>query len=184
MAEPVPAAMAGPIRATSESQPAPAVRPEQLFIPSLGVNAPVVGMGAVTKVDAFTGSRVSTFGVPPDVYSTAWWADGPRPGAADMAVILGHAAVGGYGVFEGLPTVPIGSVVGVTGHGALLRYVVTEVRTGLPKSDPEALAAALTNPPPGTGLALVTCSGDVDPSRRSHEDNTVVFARLADWTAV
>ena len=49
------------------------------------------------------------------------------------------------------------------------------------------VAAAIATPDPpttstaapaGATLALITCSGDIDETLSSHEDNTVVFATL------
>lgn len=164
----VPAAAAGPIV------------PTRLVVPAIGVDAPVESRGTVRSRNPFTGQVVDGFGVPESMTSTSWWSDGPRPGSAQMAVVLGHEQVGGgYGVFNRLDQLHPGDDVLLRDRtGASLHFRVLQAPlTGLSKST-SALADALDAHPAAAGLALVTCGGRFDPQARQSQDNTVVFAAL------
>ncbi|MFD0924711.1 class F sortase [Williamsia deligens] len=157
--------------------------PGHVFIPAIGVNTTVMRLGTHTAADPFVdGARVSTFDVPPDLSRVGWWADGAAPGRSGMAVLLGHSqAGGGYAVFNRLADLVPGDGIlldDARGRGRL-QYKVTEVVTGIAKTDPAALRRQLSVHSATDQLALITCSGDFDSSVRESEDNTVAFAELA-----
>ena len=138
---------------------------------------------ATDEVNPFTGEVMSTFPVPGGPHTTVWWEEGPMPGSAGLAVVLGHTRASGSAVFDELPDLVTGAPIGITGRTAdgaevVARYVVADVVTGISKSDSDALRAVLASPPSGATLALITCSGEIDGELSSREDNTVVFASL------
>jgi hypothetical protein len=176
-------AVTDPVRATRLPSTVP-LQPDRIDIPAAGVSTIVEPASATDELNAFTGEVVSTFPVPGGPFTTVWWEEGPQPGASDgVAVILGHTRPSGRAVFNDLPTLEPGAVLGVSGHSTagepvVARYLVTDVVTDIPKSDDSALRAVLDSPPTGVSLALITCSGEVDRSRSARSDNTVVFATL------
>jgi len=152
-----------------------------VFIPSLGVNTKVVSKPTEYAWDAWLGRKVDQFGVPDDMLTVAWWSSGPKPGSAGnmVSVLLGHTQISGYGVFNNLGQLKIGQSITLESKDRkVLRFKVIGVEQGISKTDPAALQTALTHPPVGARLALITCSGDVSGPHRSREDNTVVFAGL------
>jgi len=157
--------------------------PGHIFIPEAGVNTSVQAAPSSTEFNPFLGRDVLTFPVPDDAFTTVWWDEGPMPGDAGLAIILGHARTPRAAVFNDLPGLNEGATVGLTGRtpegeDVTARYRVEQVVTGISKTDAEALRAVLDNPPPGATLALITCSGDIDEVFSSRVDNTVVFASL------
>ena len=144
------------------------------------MNTSVEHRGTVQTKNAFTGQMVKAYGVPTSMRTTSWWSDGPQPGSGQMAVILGHTQVGGYGAFNKLTRLRQGDAVTLTSsHGSVLRLKVLGAPiTGLDKST-SALADALNGHPAGADLALVTCGGPFDKSAGQSEDNDVVFAKVA-----
>jgi len=157
--------------------------PAQIFIPDAEVNTRVTAAPSSTRYNPFLGRDVLTFPVPDDAFSTVWWDEGPMPGEAELAIILGHARTPRTAVFNDVPRLEEAATVGLTGRTldgqeVTARYQVDLVVTGISKTDADALRAVLDNPPHGATLALITCSGVVDEVLSSRVDNTVVFASL------
>ena len=180
-AAPAPAVIADP--GAGSPVATEAITPTRVHVPTIGVSTIVEPAPATEELNPFTGQVVSTFPVPGGPHTTVWWEEGPRPGEDGLAVVLGHTRASGSAVFDDLPDLESGDAVGLTGVTAdgaevVARYRVADVVTGVSKSDPDALRAVLENPPTGTVLALITCSGEIDDDLSSREDNTVVFATL------
>jgi sortase (surface protein transpeptidase) len=156
-----------------------AIVPTRLAIPKIAVNTAVESRGTQRYTNPFTGKAVSGYGVPKSMRTVSWWSDGPRPGSGQMAVVLGHTQVGGYGVFNRLAQLRPGDDVTFTSSdGSVLRLkVLNAPLTGLDKST-SALADALNGHPAGADVALVTCGGPFDTSAGQSEDNDVVFATV------
>jgi len=159
------------------------IHPERIDIPDAKVNTIVEPAAASERVNPFTGETVLTFPVPGGPFTTVWWEEGPAPGEDGMAVILGHTRSKGASVFEHLADLDEGAAIGVSGltesgETVVARFIVTSVVTEIPKSDDSALRSVLDTAPADTGLALITCGGEVDQILSSHSDNTVVFATL------
>jgi hypothetical protein len=154
--------------------------PTRIAIPAIGVNTTVEPRGTVRSRNAFTGQVVDAYGVPTSMRTTSWWSDGPEPGSGQMAVVLGHTQVGGYGVFNKLGRLQPGSPLTLSAaNGDTLRLrVLGRPVTGLDKAT-SALADTLDHHPAGAAVALVTCGGPFDRDARASEDNVVVFASLA-----
>lgn len=153
--------------------------PTRISIPAIGVNTTVEHRGTVRSKNPFTGQDVTAFGVPSSMRTTSWWSDGPQPGSGQMAVILGHTQVGGYGVFNKLGRLQPGSPLTLSAaNGDTLRLQVLGAPVaGLDKAT-SALANTLDHHPAGAAVALVTCGGQFDRDVHASEDNVVVFASL------
>jgi LPXTG-site transpeptidase (sortase) family protein len=144
---------------------ADAVVPTALRIDALGVSgAPVLPVG----VDGAGELAV------PAASDVGWYRYGPRPGEAGVTVLAAHIAFNGVdGVFRHLDDLRPGDTVMVElDDGTVQEYRITRLSQH-PKSElPPELWARDGAP----RLALVTCGGSFDPSRRSYEDNVVAWA--------
>jgi len=117
--------------------------------------------------------------VPPADFTRAgWFAAGPAPGDVGPAVLAGHVDDRtGPAVFFRLEELVEGDRVVVTGSdGQAVEFAVTRVAS-YPKDD--FATAEVYGPTTGPELRLITCGGTFDRSRRSYQDNVVVYARLA-----
>jgi hypothetical protein len=166
-----PVAGAGPDGgATPQSSPVvQAANPTTIRIPGIGVEASMIPLGL--RGDG-------TIEVPDDFDQTGWWVDGPEPGETGPAVVLGHVdSRQGPAVFFELRDLQPGEAVHIDRmDGSTVTYVVDRVERH-PKTDfpTEAVYGPTTEPV----LRLVTCGGSFDRSRRSYDDNIIVFAHLA-----
>jgi hypothetical protein len=170
-ARPAAAAAARPPAASPSvvaAGPAPArgPAPVRLLVPAAGIDTPLPPL----RVDA--GGAL----VPPDDVATAgWFSQGPAPGEAGPAVLVGHVdSTAGPGVFFRLRSLhPGDGVVVRRADGSAVRFTVTRVarypKTAFP-------TAAVYGPTPDAELRLVTCGGAFDHAARSYLDNVVVYA--------
>lgn len=136
----------------------------RLEIPTLGVDAPVVGIEA----------RADVLLPPDDPMTLGWWSDGARPGAAvGSALITGHTVSGGGGVFDDLEALQVGDEVNVQTTSGVTRYAVTEVeilrKAALARQAPRLFSQEV----PGR-LVLVTCE---DWNGDTYLSNVVVLAQ-------
>jgi LPXTG-site transpeptidase (sortase) family protein len=144
---------------------ADAVAPSALGIAALGVwEAPVLPVG----VDDAGELAV------PGASDVGWYRYGPRPGEPGVTVLAAHIAFDGVdGVFRRLADLRPGDAVTVAlSDGTAQEYRITELSQH-PKSELPPQLWARDGAP---RLALVTCGGSFDPSRRSYEDNVVAWA--------
>jgi sortase (surface protein transpeptidase) len=155
----------------------------QMYIPRIAVNAPIHARGTVTEPNPFAGGKeMTSFGVPSDRSTLAWWSDGPQIGSQGLAIVLGHAQTGkGYAVFDRIQELKAKDVITVENPQSTERAVfqVLAVVEHISKRDPEALRNTLLNPPADAHLALVTCGGQADYSAMATDENVVVFAQRA-----
>lgn len=138
------------------------------------------------RIDALgiAGSTVIPVGVDdlgeldvPGAADVGWYRYGPRPGEPGVTVLAAHIAFDGVdGVFRHLDDLrPGDEVVVVLTDDTEQRYRITEL-TQNPKSElPPELWAREGAP----RLALVTCGGSFDRSRRSYDDNVIAWAEPA-----
>jgi hypothetical protein len=142
-------------------------RPVAVHIGSLGLDAPTVPVGVVP------GS--SLLEAPADAATLGWYEHGPAPGEAGSSVIAGHVDHDGRrGAFFGLSRLDPGAAVTVDYQDGSSRGWRVVARRQYRKSDLplDALFARSGDPT----LALVTCGGLYDASKRFYRDNVVVFA--------
>lgn len=176
---PARSAAASPTVVPNTSGPGcPTADPCRIRIHAINVDTTVAAKPTVQQWDPFIGKTVDSFGVPDDFTTTTWWSSGPRPGQAGMAVILGHHYSAGYGVFNNLGTLRNGDLIEIHAGSTVLDYQVDLVDGYLPKTVANALSDALSAQSASQGLAVISCTGDADPSTRQIVANVVVFARL------
>ena len=146
--------------------------PVTLDIPAIKVHSRVIGVGLRSD---------GTVEVPPlEKDSPAgWYRYLATPGERGPAVILGHVDTAGSGpaVFYRLGQLRRGDRIRVTRKdGSVVVFAVRSVNR-VPKSN--FPSAAVYGPTRAAELRLVTCGGDFDRSRRSYQDNIIVFATAA-----
>jgi hypothetical protein len=148
--------------------PGTASRPARLRIASLGIDAPVVASG----IDVVQG----VLGVPADIHTLGWWADGAAPGdPTGSIVIAGHvdSAVAGAGALFQLKNARPGTVIEVVAaDGRTWSYKVVSVET-MPKAE---LPTGIWSQHGRNHLVVVTCGGPFDAATRHYRDNIVVDA--------
>lgn len=149
----------------------PAVRsdpPVLLAVPSLGVEAEVVGVGT---------SPDGAMQIPRDGRTVGWYRWGPEAGAAQGNTVLsGHVSTraGGPGVLARLAQVQLGDTVEVrTAAGALVIYRVVSLETITKSVLPVDRIFAREG---AHRLVVITCGGPFQPDLGSFRDNVVVVA--------
>ena len=161
-----PATVPAPVVAEAGTEETSAA-PVRVRVPAIGVDSELLRLG----------TDASGVLVPPADFARAgWFAGGAVPGDVGPAVIAGHVdSADGPAVFARLrDLVPGDEVLVDRADGMTVRFAVTGVGR-YPKDD--FPTEAVYGPTPRAELRLVTCGGDFDRSRRSYEDNVVVFAR-------
>ncbi|MEV0613237.1 class F sortase [Nonomuraea sp. NPDC050404] len=179
--EPVPAARQAaptvplkdlPLSGTGKrAKPMKAARPTAVYIPSIGVAAPLMELG----LDAKGAIQNPPFD-PPN--QAGWYRYGPVPGQRGAAVITGHLDTRtGPAVFARLKDVRRGAQVQVLrADRSVAVFVVDRVEHISKRAFPAKKVYAKLSYP---GLRLVTCGGAFDRRAHSYEDNTIVYAHLA-----
>jgi LPXTG-site transpeptidase (sortase) family protein len=162
----------------SESKPAPPIQetvhqaygpiiPARLRIPSIGVNAPVAGVGLL---------RDGSMAVPDNLWVSGWLSSGARPGQAGSSVIAGHRGIDTPALFSHLEDLKPGDRVQVSdAGGGELVYEVTRVAS-LDLSF--ASQVEVFGPTSQQQLVLITCFGQYLRSTRTYDHRLVVFSRL------
>lgn len=135
---------------TEQPEPEPEALdgPYTVRIPSIGVEAPVVSIQV-------NDDRVL---VPPRELSVVgWWSDGAAPGAArGSAVLVGHSARAGGGVFDDVGTLEAGDTIEVAGADDELSYTVESVQV-LSKEDLAHNAEEIFDQSGDGRLVVITC---------------------------
>jgi LPXTG-site transpeptidase (sortase) family protein len=155
-------------------EPAPATEPVQLppptqvRIPSIAVDSPLESLG-VDAAGALKG--------PVDYAKAGWFEAGVVPGEIGPAVIAGHVdSAAGPAVFYRLRDLKAGDVIEVARGDKWIAFrVVASER--YPKN--QFPTERVYRPAPVPELRLITCGGTFDRTRRSYEDNIVVYAVAA-----
>jgi sortase (surface protein transpeptidase) len=183
-------ALAVPAPLTSEGlslRAGPVPVPLQLQIPSLGVSAPVLGVGITSKnvMDAPMGPANDP------VWQEAFWYRGSAvPGAQSTALIAGHvSAYGRLDVFGHIDRLQPGDLIVIhdTRSGLDVRFSVTDSMSYslAQTADPAILTQIYgVGPVKGTGpqpsadglahLSLITCAGTF--TNGTHDHRLVVYA--------
>ncbi|RBY94926.1 class F sortase [Blastococcus sp. TBT05-19] len=154
-------AEAGALRATPE--------PVRVRVPRIDVDSTLDRLGLLADGSLET---------PADFGQAGWYGGGPAPGDVGPAVLAGHVdSTAGPAVFWRLREVVAGDEVLVDrADGSTARFTVTRVARHPKDAFP---TDEVYGPTPDAQLRLITCGGEFDSSRRSYEDNVVVFARSA-----
>ena len=163
--------------ATPGRSPAPQPRasampyspPVRIRIPRIGVDAPVMRLGA---------DAAGHLGVPPagDRNLVGWYEGGPSPGSAGNAIVDGHVDTAqGPAVFYGLGALHKGATVLVTrADGSVAEFTVYAVEVYAKTAFPDQRVYGPTRDPE---LRLLTCGG-VYTKATGYQSNVVVYARL------
>jgi sortase (surface protein transpeptidase) len=159
------------IPASKVAKPMRAARPTAVYIPSIGVAAPLMELG----LDAKGAIQNPPFD-PPNL--AGWYRYGPVPGQRGAAVITGHLDTRtGPAAFARLKEVKRGAQVQVLrADRSVAVFVVDKVEHTPKRSFPARKVYGKLGYP---GLRLVTCGGAFDRQAHSYEDNTIVYAHLA-----
>ncbi|MER0246244.1 class F sortase [Streptomyces sp. HSW2009] len=158
---------------TTSHSPAPGAAPRALDIAGAGVHhAPVVARG----LDAAGAVEPPPYRRPGDV---GWYRAGPPPGAAGVAVLVGHVDTeSGPAVFHDLSALRPGAAVRVTRtDGTVAEFTVEEVAV-VPRARFDARRVYGQGRPGRAELRLLTCGGTFDRATRTYTANVVVFAYL------
>jgi len=146
------------------------VKPVRLRIPSLEVDAPVLGVGAH--------DLTRELDVPADETLVSWYEHGPSPGGRGSAMLAGHVDYDGRaGVFYRLRWLDPGQEFEIGYEDGTSR---TFEVVGREQFDKEHLPTTQLFSEDGDAtVVLVTCGGEFDEGRRSYSDNLVVYATPA-----
>jgi sortase (surface protein transpeptidase) len=161
---PAPPSVVGSFRSVRSYEEVAA--PVRLRIPAARVDTPLQRLGRAAD---------ATIEVPSDFGVAGWFGEGPRPGQAGPAVILGHVdSHTGPGVFYQLAGLAKGAEVDVDrADGSTATFRVTGLQR-VPKAGfPTDLVYGPTLEP---SLRLVTCGGSFDRATGSYLDNVIVYA--------
>jgi LPXTG-site transpeptidase (sortase) family protein len=143
-----------------------AAAPHRIWIPAIGVSAPVISLGL---------NRDGTMQTPRAWGSTGWYKPGPEPGERGAAVITGHVdSTTGPAVFYRLRAVRRGDVIRIRrSDRSVVRFRVQRVERWAKSEFPTRRVYGRTR---GAVLRIVTCSGNFDRSTGHYVDNTIVYA--------
>jgi hypothetical protein len=161
---------ADPAGAEPSAAPAlPPSPPDRIRIPSIRVNAPLMGLGLTA-----TGS----LDVPPAAKKNlaGWYEAGTTPGERGTAIVAGHVDnADGPAVFYHLGALKKGSAIEVDRRdGAVAVFAVDAVEVYAARDFPdEKVYGAAARPE----LRVITCGGDYSRST-GYQGNVVVFAHL------
>ncbi len=148
--------------------PLPGLVPTRLRIPNLGINAPIEHVGLDDK---------SRMDVPHNIWNTAWYKLGAKPGERGNAVIDGHLD-GPYSaaVFWNLNQLKPGNRIFVQGDNN--EEKVFEVYSVETYAYEEAPMARIFGKSDEAMLNLITCGGDFDQKTQNYNKRFVAYARL------
>lgn len=147
----------------------PVAAPSGLSVPAIGLTA-----GAPETLGLDTAGRL---GAPVDFARIGWYAQGPKPGEAGPAVIVGHVdSFRGPAVFFRLREMKPGQQIVVPRtDGRRTTFTVDAVKHYPKDAFP---SDEVYGPTANAQLRLITCGGAFDRDVRSYEDNVVVFASV------
>lgn len=154
-----------PITATPSPTPAPTPplgdEAYQMVITKISVDAPVEEYGlddqAVPVVP--TGANAASV--------VAWYNFSAKPGTGGNAVFAGHVTWNGVAVFYNLSSLAAGDEIDLTGQdGTKLTYIVSQVFTVDPTTDPHARDVMLATP--DDVLTIITCGGEFVRNPNDH----------------
>ncbi|MFH8385748.1 class F sortase [Kitasatospora sp. NPDC018058] len=149
------------------SRPPASSPPTRLLIPSVGVDAPVTGLGLNTDgtVQVPSADRADEVG---------WYRNGPTPGETGPAVLIGHLDTKhGPAVFQRLPELRPGELIHIRrADGGTVDF---KVRTLLQAAKDHFPTETVYGDTPAPALRLITCGGRIG-SDGHWTDNIIVLA--------
>ncbi|WP_433544305.1 class F sortase (plasmid) [Streptomyces sp. CA-294286] len=158
-----------PVRASHP--PLPRSSATKLSVPAMTIEAPITGLGL---------DRAGRLATPPvdNPRLAGWYRDGPSPGEAGTALIVGHRDTRtGPAIFLNLNALDPGDTVSVLrADRRTAVFTVDAVRTYKKEAFPDAEVYGKTRRPE---LRLLTCGGKFD-RKTGYTANVVVFAHLTD----
>ncbi|WP_406214765.1 class F sortase [Streptomyces canus] len=165
---PAPSARPTPTR-TPPLRPLPRSRPTSFRIPSLGIDAPITGLGLIKGRELAT----PPVGRPKLV---GWYQGGPTPGESGTAIAVGHRDTRtGPAVFAALAQVKPGKVIEAgRADGRTAVYTVDRVKVFDKEGFPDR---EVYGPARRPELRVITCGG-LFKWRTGYTSNVVVFAHL------
>ena len=145
--------------------------PMQLAVPSIGLDAPLLGLG----MDSRGAPELPPFSQP---RTAGWLRDSVTPGEAGTAVLVGHVDTRtGPAVMWNLSAVRPGALVEVSRlDGTTALFTVDRLKTYSKAGFPAAL---VYGPTPDAELRIITCGGGFDRARQEYTGNVVLFAHLS-----
>jgi sortase (surface protein transpeptidase) len=157
-----------PDRRPRESEPERAAEvadPVRIRIPSVGIDAEVVGVGLQDDGAMET----------PDFGLAGWYTEGPRPGASGPSVVVAHVdSTAGPDVFYRLKDLRPGAEIHIDRHDG---STATWVSGHSEQTDKDALPIDEIWPHTREPvLRLITCGGTFDRSTGHYRDNLIVYA--------
>jgi hypothetical protein len=141
-------------------------KPVRLRIPAAGVDTRLQQLGRTADL---------SIEVPTEFDVAGWFAEGPRPGQAGPAVILGHVdSRTGPAVFSAVAGLASGAEVLMDrADGSTIGFQVTRtVRVPKAAFPTDGVYGPTLEP----SLRLVTCGGSFDHATESYRDNVIVYA--------
>ncbi|MFD5520123.1 class F sortase [Streptomyces sp. NPDC127066] len=164
----LPAAEAPGTRPTAEPAPQ-AARPVRIRIPGIGVDRPLTDLHVQSD---------GHLAAPEDPSQVGWWSDGPRPGEAGAAIVVGHVdSLTGPAAFYGISALHPGDSISIDrADHTHADFTVRALRQYAKDDFPDSEVYATTGPPE---LRLITCGGTYDPAAGGYRDNVVAYATLA-----
>jgi hypothetical protein len=141
--------------------------PVGVTVPRLGVQRQLVRL----RTDA-----AGVLQVPEDPEDVGWWRDGPAPGEAGPAVLVGHVdSYEGGAVFFRLRELEPGDVVEVLRADRSVVAFEVYASEAVPKD--AFPTERVYGPTQGAELRVITCGGSFDEKTRSYTENVVVYLR-------
>jgi LPXTG-site transpeptidase (sortase) family protein len=154
------------VGATAKPTGPPTGPPTWLKIPDISVS---------TSLESLHINASGALAAPSSYTDAGWYAGGTKPGDVGPAVIAGHIdTTSGPAIFYRLASLKAGDQVQVLRGGQWVIFTVTDVERYPKTSFP---TAQVYGPTPTPELRLITCGGTFDTTRRSYDDNVVVYAK-------
>lgn len=146
------------------------IQPVKLEIPKLNVSTSIEEVGRLEN---------GQMGVPQDTDQVGWFAPGIKPGSPGNAVMAGHVdSLTGPSVFYELDKLKKGDEILVYGsEDEVLTFTVVKTEVYPRQNAPVDSIFGFTY---GSGLNLITCTGEFNRSVKTHDDRLVVYTELSD----
>ncbi|MEO6702362.1 MAG: class F sortase [Jatrophihabitantaceae bacterium] len=152
--------------ALATSRPQPPAVPVRIQVPSLGIDAPVIGVSIQPD---------GGLAVPNSPQVLGWWRSGAAPGTGRGTVVIdGHVdtARDGPGALYQLADLRPGQLIWLRTSDGRIGYTVRAIRSYQKAKLPANVFDPLGNP----RLVLITCGGSFNRSTRQYSNNIVAYA--------